>query len=82
MTHTVVTPETLEAALENVRTGKVTLYVPTATRCTKIDTQTLKKWEAVGRQLLWVSKDNKGLRMASGKSSVYLLPGQLVAVDN
>lgn len=73
-----VTPETLTAALDRVRAGTSTLYVQTALRCWVVDTKILAKYEALGRRILWPSKDGKGIRLASGKKSLYLLPGLLV----
>lgn len=69
-----VPPKSLEAALAHVRNGG-RLVVPTMTRVTVIDARCLARWEKAGITLLRESGD--GYRMASGKSSVYLLPGQL-----
>jgi hypothetical protein len=71
---TPVPPKSLEAALAHVRNGG-RLVVPTMTRVTVIDARCLARFEKVGVALLRESGD--GYRMASGKSSVYLLPGQL-----
>lgn len=69
-----VPPNSLERALEYVRQGGV-LIIPTYTRVTYIDRKTLARWEKAGQWLL--KAEGNGYRMRSGKSSVYLLPGQL-----
>lgn len=69
-----VPPKSLAAALAHVRAGG-RLVIPTMTRVTIIDARVLAKWEKAGLVLLRESGD--GYRMASGKSSVYLMPGQL-----
>ena len=69
-----VPPNSLDAALDHVRSGG-RLVVATALRVYIIDKKTLAKWEKSGHQLLKVEGD--GYRMKTGKSSVYLLPGQL-----
>jgi hypothetical protein len=70
-----VPAKSLSAALAHVRSGG-RLAIPTAYRCTVIDARCLRKWEAAGLELL--REEGDGYRMRTGKSSVYLLPGQMV----
>ncbi len=72
-----VAPNSLEAALAHVAAGG-RLCIRTCTRTTVIDAKVVAKFEAAG---LWLLKaDGNGYRLRSGKSSVYLLPGQLEAI--
>ena len=73
-----VPPKSLTEALEHVRSGGV-LVVPTYARCLYIDGKCLAKWERVGHQLL--TEEGDGYRLRQGRSSVYLLPGQLKFAD-
>ena len=69
-----VLPNTLTEAFAHVEAGGI-LYVATYTRCTVIDFKVLKSYRKVGAWLL--KEEGDGYRMQSGKSSVYLMPGQL-----
>jgi hypothetical protein len=69
-----VPAHSLEDAIKHLESGK-SLYIPTYTRCTVITKKTLDKFRAVGAWLL--KEDGEGYRLQTGKSSVYLLPGQL-----
>ena len=69
-----VPPKSLEAAIEHVRAGGE-LLVPTYTRCTVIDRKVLQRFERAGAWLL--REEGDGYRLRSGKTSVYLFPGQL-----
>ena len=71
---TPVPPKQLGQALDYLKRGGK-LYIPTYTRCTVITWRNIEAWQKVGRELL--REDGNGYRMASGKKSVYLLPGQL-----
>ena len=73
-----VKPNELDKALEWVRTGN-RLCVPTHTRTTIIDAKCLARWEKAGYKLL--TEEGEGYRMKTGKTSVYLLPGQLKYID-
>ena len=74
MNTTSVPPKSLALALEHVRNGG-RLYVATAVRVTVIDAKTLANFERLG---LWLLKESgDGYRMRTGRTSVYLLPGQL-----
>ena len=67
-------PRSLDSLLEHVRNGGK-LGVFTYARTTVITAKTLRRFEAAGEWLL--REDGNGYRMRSGRSSVYLLPGQL-----
>lgn len=68
----------LDSALAYVRNGGK-LVVPTAYRVTVITKRTLASWEKAD---MWLLKaEGNGYRMRSGRSSVYLLPGQLCYAD-
>ena len=69
-----VPSKSLTAAMAHLESGK-SLYVPTYTRCTVITKKTLDKFRAAGCWLL--KEDGNGYRMQTGRTSVYLLPGQL-----
>jgi hypothetical protein len=69
-----VPAKSLRAAFNHLESGKC-LLVPTYTRCTVITKKTLDKFRKAGAWLL--KEDGDGYRMQTGKSSVYLLPGQL-----
>ena len=69
-----VPPKSLEVALGHVRAGG-SLLVPTYTRCTLIDQRALERFERAGAWLL--REEGDGYRMRSGRTSVYLFPGQL-----
>ncbi len=71
---TIVPPHALKETLAYIRAGHIA-YVPSYTCCITIDAKCLAKWEAAGRPLL--REEGDGYRLAQGKSSVYLLPGQL-----
>jgi hypothetical protein len=75
MDMTMVPPKALGAILDDVRSGRARLLVPTYTRCTVIDKKTLASWERAGIELL--REEGDGYRMRTGKGSVYVLPGQL-----
>ena len=64
----------LARLLDYVRKGG-RLFVPSAYRLTVIDARVLKKFEAAG---IWLLRERgESYQMHSGKSSVYILPGQL-----
>jgi hypothetical protein len=74
---TVVTHENFESAKAQVLAGSARFVIPTYTRCTVIDRKTIGKFEARGLQVVWPSSDGRGFRLASGRSSVYVMPGYL-----
>lgn len=78
MTHESVSPKSLDAALARVRNG-ARLFVSTMTRLTVIDAKTVRKFDKAGEWLL--REDGDGYRLRSGRSSVYLMPGQLRITD-
>ena len=69
-----VPPRSLDTALAHVRSGG-RLAIPTYTRCTVIDAKTLASFERAGQWLL--REDGDGYRIRRGKTSEYVLPGQL-----
>jgi hypothetical protein len=69
-----VPPRSLTVALDYIRNGG-RLVVPTYTRITVLDRKCLARWDRAGEWLL--KEDGDGYRMRTGRSSVYLLPGQL-----
>ena len=69
-----VPPKSLGDAILHLEGGG-SLCIPTYTRFTVLTLSTLKKFRAVGGWLL--KEDGDGYRMQTGKTSVYLLPGQL-----
>ena len=77
--HTIsVPPRSLDLALDHVRKGG-RLCVRTCTRVIPIDQKTLVRFERVGAWLLKESGD--GYRLRQGNSSVFVLPGQLEAIE-
>lgn len=73
-----VPPKSLDSALAFVANGG-RLVIPTYTRITVIRQRDIDKWAKAGRTLL--REDGNGYRLASGKGSVYILPGQLAYAD-
>ena len=69
-----VPSKSLSDAIKHLECGG-SLCVPTYTRFTVITLATLNKFKKAGAWLL--KEDGDGYRMQTGKSSVYLLPGQL-----
>jgi hypothetical protein len=76
-----LTHSDFDAALERTKKGKSILYVPTHTRTTKIDAKTIARWDKAGYPVIAKDKDGRGFRLGSGKSTVYVLPGQLWEVS-
>jgi len=75
---TAVPPKSLATAIDHINRGG-RLCVPTCTRVSIIDSSLMHKWELAGYTLL--KEEGDGYRMRQGKSSVYLLPGQLKMID-
>ena len=73
-----VPAKSINAIFAHLESGK-SIYVPTYTRCTVITKKTLDKFRAAGAWLL--KEEGDGYRMQTGKSSVYVLPGQLMFGD-
>ena len=69
-----VAPKSLNDAIAHLEHGG-TLYVQTYIRTTVITQTTLLKFRKVGGWLL--REDGDGYRLQTGKTSVYLFPGQL-----
>jgi hypothetical protein len=74
MTYAEVPPKSLDRALDHLRKGG-RLIVPTYTRCYVMTAKTLASFEKSGYWLL--KEEGDGYRMRTGKSSVYLMPGNL-----
>lgn len=64
-------------AIDHIKSGGIA-FVATYTRTTRIDAKCLAKFEEAGYTLLRDDADGCGIRMKSGRSSVYLFPGQLM----
>lgn len=62
-----------QAALEHLRSGGE-VQIRTAWRITRITARNFKRWEARGDRLIWGDKDGVGIRVASGRGSVYCFP--------
>jgi hypothetical protein len=69
-----VPAKSIDAVFKHLENGG-TVYIATYTRCTVITKKTLDKFRKAGAWLL--KEDGDGYRMQTGKSSVYLMPGQL-----
>jgi predicted secreted protein len=69
-----VPPKSINKVWEHIANGGI-VYIPTYTRCTVINQKTVDKFRKVGAWLL--KEDGDGYRMQTGKTSVYILPGQL-----
>ena len=69
-----VPPKNLDNVFKHLESGK-SVYIATYIRRTVITKKTLDKFRKVGAWLL--KEDGDGYRMQTGKSSVYLIPGQL-----
>ena len=80
----VVTHDNFDELYEELKKGKVTFYVPTHSRITVIDKKVYDKFNKINREVLMKDKSGSGLgfRMASGRSSIFLFPNQLIAVYN
>lgn len=72
-----VPANSVDAALDYIRKGG-RLAVATRVRVTVIDAKALAKFDSAGVAIL--KAEGNGYRLRSGKSSVYLLPGQLAYV--
>jgi len=73
-----MTATSTQQALSHIRAGRRACVV-THCRVTVIDLKCLMKWEAAGQTLL--KDEASGFRLRTGKSSVYLFPGQLKLID-
>ena len=69
-----VPPNRIDDVFNHLENGK-SVYIATYTKHTVITKRTLDKFRKVGAWLL--KEDGDGYRMQTGKSSVYLIPGQL-----
>ena len=73
-----VPAKSIDKVWAHIEGGK-RVCVPTMTRVTIIDAKVLAKFRKAGAYLL--REDGEGYRMQTGKSSVYILPGQLKFID-
>lgn len=73
-TSTSVPPKSLSLVLAHIAAGG-RVFVPTYGRVTVIDAKAVARFDRVGIALLRERGD--GYQMASGRSSVYLVPGLL-----
>ena len=69
-----VPPRSLAAALTYVRNGG-RLIVPSYARAILITAKTINRFDAASQWLL--KEEGEGYRLRQGKSSIYILPGQL-----
>lgn len=69
-----VPPNSMQAIRDHVGAGGAVGFA-TYARSTTIEQKHFDQWDKAGKELL--KPEGAGYRMASGKSSVYLLPGQL-----
>jgi hypothetical protein len=72
--NTAVEAKNLEGALAHIANGG-RLAIPTHIRCTIIDQGVIARFEKAGQWLL--KEEGDGYRLRTGKTSVYVLPGQL-----
>ena len=74
MTSHSVPAKSLNDVIKHIESGK-SVYIATYLRITVINKKTLEKFRKAGAWLL--KEDGDGYRMQTGKSSIYILPGQL-----
>ena len=74
MEYKAVPPKSIDQVFKHLEDGG-TLIIPTYTRCTVITKKTLISFRKVGAWLL--KEEGNGYRMQTGKTSVYLFPGDL-----
>ena len=75
MAFTPVPPRSLDAAIAHLDAGG-TIRIPSMTRIVVITKRDVARFRSAGIELL--REDGDGYRMASGRRSVYILPGQMV----
>ncbi len=66
-----VTPENLAGYVERLKRDEGMFVIATYTRETWFDAKAWAKWEAVGKPMIRVAKDGKGLYSLEGKKYVY-----------
>ena len=64
-------------AIGHIEAGGVALVPSYTGRTIKIDARTLGRWADVPGNPL-IRDDGKGIRMRTGRKSIYLFPGQLL----
>lgn len=69
-----VEPKSLNKVIDHINQGGK-VCIPTQYRMTIIDKKCYDKWEKAGIALF--REEGNGYRMRTGKSSIYILPGQL-----
>ena len=74
----VVTHANSDTAFKAVEQGDATFYIKAGSHITKIDAKTILKFKKLGYDVLSKDKDDRGFRMQSGKSRLYIFAGQLV----
>jgi hypothetical protein len=74
-----VTHDNFDDLKNVVLAGNADFLIPTAYRCTVIKGKHIKSWAKSGYELIKKDADGHGFRMMSGKSSVYVFAGQLIA---
>ena len=78
MTTTSIPSNSLAKALAYIASGG-RLCIRTAIRCTVIDAKTVARFERAGFPVL--REDGNGYRLQHGRSSIFILPGQLEAIN-
>ncbi len=73
-----VPPKSLDKALAHIAQGG-RLLVPSYTKSILIDAKAVARFERAGVPIL--REEGNGYRLTQGRGSVYLLPGQLKAID-
>ena len=74
MNNNSVPPKSLDAVIKHIESGK-SVYIATYVRITVINKKTLEKFRKANCWLL--KEEDNGYRLHMGKSSIYILPGQL-----
>lgn len=69
-----VTPENLAGYVERLKRGEGMFVIATYTRTTWFDAKAWAKWEAIGKPMIKVAKDGKGLFTIEGRKYVYSPP--------
>ena len=77
---TEVTHDNFDRLTDSVKSGDGIFLIPTYTRCTEINARCFARFAKLNLSPIWKSTDGNGFRMASGRNSVYVMPGYLLYV--
>ncbi len=72
-----VTHENFDAAVATVNAGGRMLILAMG-RPVRIEAKHIASWAAIGKRLVYPSRDGKGFYIRRGKTADYILPGLLV----